>query len=329
MARKSRKAAASVAAVPAAPAAKVWRCAVYARLSCRNNGLAGDSSLRAQVDFVRDSLSGMEGVEVVGVYEDNGRTGTTFEGRAAFDALMDEVRAGAVDCIAVKDLSRFGRNMYETSTYLERIFPFLGVRFDAVYSGFLGSAEQIDIVLDFCRAHPGALRIVDPVMGDDGAIYKTYTSDMCARMRTLCEAADCITPNLTEACILLGAPYTQAADERVMREYARALSALGPRYVAITGIRQGDSIVNAGLADGEFFIDRHPRLPAYCSGTGDIFASVVTGALLSGRGFADAVRTAGGFVSDAIRYTAALGETFENGVIFEPILGGLATCEKT
>ena len=135
MARKSRKAAASVAAVPAAPAAKVWRCAVYARLSCRNNGLAGDSSLRAQVDFVRDSLSGMEGVEVVGVYEDNGRTGTTFEGRAAFDALMDEVRAGAVDCIAVKDLSRFGRNMYETSTYLERIFPFLGVRFIAVNDG--------------------------------------------------------------------------------------------------------------------------------------------------------------------------------------------------
>ena len=135
MARKSRKAAAGVAAVPAAPAAKVWRCAVYARLSCRNNGLAGDSSLRAQVDFVRDSLSGMEGVEVVGVYEDNGRTGTTFEGRAAFDALMDEVRAGAVDCIAVKDLSRFGRNMYETSTYLERIFPFLGVRFIAVNDG--------------------------------------------------------------------------------------------------------------------------------------------------------------------------------------------------
>lgn len=135
MARKSRKAAASVAAVPAAPAAKVWRCAVYARLSCRNNGLAGDGSLRAQVDFVCDSLSGMEGVEVVGVYEDNGRTGTTFEGRAAFDALMDEVRAGAVDCIAVKDLSRFGRNMYETSTYLERIFPFLGVRFIAVNDG--------------------------------------------------------------------------------------------------------------------------------------------------------------------------------------------------
>ena len=137
MARKSRKAVTGAAAVPSAPAAKVWRCAVYARLSCRNNGQAGDGSLRAQVDFVRDSLSGMEGVEVVGVYEDNGRTGTTFEGRAAFDALMDEVRAGAVDCIAVKDLSRFGRNMYETSTYLERIFPFLGVRFIAVNDGLV------------------------------------------------------------------------------------------------------------------------------------------------------------------------------------------------
>lgn len=146
----------------------------------------------------------------------------------------------------------------------------LGVRFDAVYSGFLGSAEQIDIVLDFCRAHPGALRIVDPVMGDDGAVYKTYTADMCARMRALCEAADCITPNLTEACILLGLPYRAEASEQDMREYAKSLSALGPRYVVITGIRRGDSIVNAGFADGEYFFDRHPRLPAYCSGTGDI-----------------------------------------------------------
>ena len=114
-----------------------------------------------------------------------------------------------------------------------------------------------------------------------------------------------------------------------MREYAKSLSALGPRYVVITGIRRGDSIVNAGFADGEYFFDRHPRLPAYCSGTGDIFASVVTGALLSGRGFADAVRLAGGFVSDAIRRTSALGESYENGVIFEPLLGSLSPCERT
>ncbi|MEF2830884.1 MAG: recombinase family protein [Senegalimassilia anaerobia] len=136
MARKSRKACVAAAdAVPAAPEARVWRCAVYARLSNRNNGREDDDSLQAQVVFVRDSVAGMPDVEVVGVYADNGRTGTTFEGRHEFEALMDEVRAGGVDCIVVKDLSRFGRNMYETSTYLERIFPFLGVRFIAVNDG--------------------------------------------------------------------------------------------------------------------------------------------------------------------------------------------------
>lgn len=136
MARKSRKACAAAAdAVLVAAEARVWRCAVYARLSNRNNGREDDDSLQAQVAFVRDSVAGMPDVEVAGVYADNGRTGTTFEGRHEFEALMDEVRAGGVDCIAVKDLSRFGRNMYETSTYLERIFPFLGVRFIAVNDG--------------------------------------------------------------------------------------------------------------------------------------------------------------------------------------------------
>lgn len=137
MARKSRKAAATPQDLRAAEPAKarVWRCAVYARLSNKNNGAADEDSLQAQVAYVRDSLAGRDDVEVAGVFADNGRTGTTFEGRREFDALMDEVRRGAVDCIAVKDLSRFGRNMYETSTYLERIFPFLGVRFIAVNDG--------------------------------------------------------------------------------------------------------------------------------------------------------------------------------------------------
>ena len=207
----------------------------------------------------------------------------------------------------------------------------LGLKFRGICTGFLGSAEQIAVVSEFIDEFggPDCIVMVDPVMGDDGAVYKTYTADMCARMRALCEAADCITPNLTEACILLGLPYRAEASEQDMREYAKSLSALGPRYVVITGIRRGDSIVNAGFADGEYFFDRHPRLPAYCSGTGDIFASVVTGALLSGRGFADAVRLAGGFVSDAIRRTSALGESYENGVIFEPLLGGLSPCERT
>ena len=133
MARKSRKTAANAA--PQQPKAKTWKCAVYARLSCKNNGREDEGSLRAQIAYIQDSLADRPDLEIVNVFADNGKTGTTFEGRVEFDALMDEVRSGAVDCIAVKDLSRFGRNMYETSTYLERIFPFLGVRFIAVNDG--------------------------------------------------------------------------------------------------------------------------------------------------------------------------------------------------
>lgn len=136
MARKSRKkAAAEAAARGDAPGKRIWKCAVYARLSNKNNGYAGDGSMRAQIAYVEDVLEQREDIEIVGTYADNGKTGTTFEGRHEFERLMDEVRAGRVDCIACKDLSRFGRNMYETCTYLERIFPFMGVRFIAVNDG--------------------------------------------------------------------------------------------------------------------------------------------------------------------------------------------------
>lgn len=134
MARKSRKQGVAKA-VPAEPKARVWKCAVYARLSNKNNGRETEDSLTTQINFVRDCMEQRADVMVVGVFADNGRTGTTFEGRLEFDRLMDEVRAGSVDCIACKDLSRFGRNMYETGTYLERIFPFMGVRFIAVNDG--------------------------------------------------------------------------------------------------------------------------------------------------------------------------------------------------
>lgn len=136
MARKSRKKLAAEASTgEAVPARKLWKCAVYARLSSKNNGLSGDGSMRAQIAYVKDVLEQREDIEIVGVYADNGRTGTTFEGRHEFESLMNEVRAGRIDCIACKDLSRFGRNMYETCTYLERIFPFMGVRFIAINDG--------------------------------------------------------------------------------------------------------------------------------------------------------------------------------------------------
>ncbi len=133
MARKSRK---GIVPEPAAPEEKrvFYNTAIYARLSIEDNGTAGDS-LENQIVMVRQYIEKCPELNLVSTWVDNGQTGTDFE-RPGFQALMDEVRKGAINCIAVKDLSRFGRNYLETGNYLEKIFPYLGVRFISVNDGF-------------------------------------------------------------------------------------------------------------------------------------------------------------------------------------------------
>lgn len=200
----------------------------------------------------------------------------------------------------------------------------LNIDFDAIYTGFLGSFAQIESVRELFTKHPEAQKIVDPVMGDDGKIYKTYTPQMCESMRALCSGADIITPNLTEACILSGRPFFEGIlSEAEIRELAEQLSKLHAKNIVITGIPFEQDIVNAVLSDGGFTMDRHRRQNFSCSGTGDIFASVITGAVMKGKNFKEAVKMAGRFVSDCVDYTIKECGSFENGVIFEPLLGKL------
>lgn len=135
MARKSRKKGAVEAAAKRKPSARAWRCAVYCRLSVQDNGGEDGTSIEAQEAVVREALSRMRDVEVAGVYRDNGYTGTDFGNRPGFAGMMADIRDGKIDCIAVKDLSRFGRNYLEAGYYIERILPYLGVRFIAVADG--------------------------------------------------------------------------------------------------------------------------------------------------------------------------------------------------
>ena len=105
-----------------------------------------------------------------------------------------------------------------------------GIELDGVYSGFLGSAEQVDAILRLYREYPGALRIVDPVMGDGGAKYPTYTDEMCEAMKGLVDGADVLTPNLTEASILTGIPYqSQDVDEAYVGRMMDALLSMGAK----------------------------------------------------------------------------------------------------
>lgn len=203
----------------------------------------------------------------------------------------------------------------------------LGLEFQAVYSGFLGSERQIAIVEDFLREFRGAdtAAVIDPVMGDHGEVYQTYTPAMCAGMARLAELADVITPNLTEAALLLGVPYDALpAGEAGCREIVERLSLDGRRSVVLTGASTAPELTGAMCFDaktGRTEAVQTRRVPQEFHGTGDVFASVLTGALVQGASLPDAVRQAVDFVRACAERTAKAGIPMREGVEFEPLLG--------
>jgi pyridoxine kinase len=205
----------------------------------------------------------------------------------------------------------------------------LGTEFDAIYSGFLGSAEQISVLqecIDTFRTKK-TLVLVDPVMGDHGTIYRTYTPEMCSLMCLLAEKADLITPNLTEAAILLGEEYENIPhDEAAYRGWLTRLSLRGSRSVVITGATLEPGMVGAASfcrenGEFDFSMDREER--GEFSGTGDLFAAVLLGALLRGEKLPAAAARAVAFIRRCAAHTLELGTPLLEGVQFEQLLGGL------
>ncbi|MBU1180420.1 pyridoxamine kinase [Patescibacteria group bacterium] len=190
----------------------------------------------------------------------------------------------------------------------------LNLQFDAIYSGYLGSPEQVDIVSnliqDFRKNNP--LVVVDPVMGDDGKLYDGMNRGMVAKMRELIGMADLITPNLTEAAFLATGVYKEKPELQEIIDWMRILADGGPRFVIITSAPaddagQGSVIIFDRKAD-LFFRFCHERLPGYYSGTGDTFASLITGYLLKEYALLPAVDMAMQFISLAIVKTREFGE---------------------
>lgn len=205
----------------------------------------------------------------------------------------------------------------------------LGARFDGFYSGFLGSPQQMDTLTaclrDFRR--PGFLALVDPVMGDNGHTYRTYTPELCARMAELAAQADVITPNLTEAAILLGEPYDPDLSLSQATQWLKRLSLDGKRSVILTGLSLAPNTLGAGCldrSDGLVHTAQAPLAKGRFSGTGDLFASVALGRLLAGYGLHDATQTAVNFVAKAAQATLDRGGDPLEGADFEPLLGLLA-----
>jgi len=204
-----------------------------------------------------------------------------------------------------------------------------GIELDAIYSGFLGAAEQVGAIQRLYAEHPKALRVVDPVMGDGGKKYPTYTDELCAAMGDLVDGADILTPNLTEASILTGIEYQgQDVSEQYVHKIIDALVSRGAKAVVLKGIvHEGEAIIRNYVAgaDIDFAEVSSELLPYMLHGTGDLYASSLLAAVMAGRSLYDAIDFAGSFVRDAMAITRLQPDYEVRGVSFESELGKVAS----
>ncbi len=204
----------------------------------------------------------------------------------------------------------------------------IDVEIDAIYSGFLGSPEQVKIIRDVYETYPGALRVVDPVMADHGKVYPTYTPELCKAMSELASSADILTPNLTEAAIILGEPIgddwagSNISDEEAHRIIAKLLEK-GARTVILKGINREDGVIRNFIAGEGIEVQEvsNEYLPYMLHGTGDLYASALLAAIMAGKGIIEATDFAGKLTHDAMIVSAKQPHFKERGVSFETLLG--------
>lgn len=198
----------------------------------------------------------------------------------------------------------------------------LGLSIDAVYTGYLGSFEQLALVEDILRdfRKPETVVLVDPVMADNGKLYPAFSMEFVKGMKKLCEKADIIVPNLTEATLMLGEEYTESYDRVYIEALLKKLSALGPKKVVLSGVSLEKGRLGAAAYDREtetisyYFAE---QIDGYYHGTGDVFGSALIAAVMNGFSLADAIRVAVEYTVGAIRRTKAAGTDIRYGVDFE------------
>jgi len=221
-------------------------------------------------------------------------------------------------------------DLTENMVDMIRHWKALDLSFDAIYSGFLGSPRQVNIVMKFIQTfkQEDQLVVVDPVMGDDGKPYGTMTAEMILEMKKLVAMADVITPNFTEAAFLLDEPYKTAIEGKEAKDWILRLAENGIKKVVMTSVpvpgkKRQSSVIAYDRDDGRFWKIDCDYIPAYYPGTGDIFASVIVGSLLQGDSLPIALDRAVQFVSIAIRATFGYRYPTREGVLLERVLNTL------
>lgn len=200
--------------------------------------------------------------------------------------------------------------------------------FDCIYSGFLASTEQVDHCLEFFGYYKNSLKVVDPVMADHGKPYKTCTPELRSRMKELVAIADIITPNITEAAILLDENSMQAdVSMQQIKSYLVRLSELGPKIVVITSVFSDGKTYNVGYdrEHSKFWRIPYNMINANYPGTGDVFAAVLTGSILRGDSLPIAMNRATAFLERAIKTTYSYSTDTRDGIMLENCLDFLIT----
>lgn len=202
-----------------------------------------------------------------------------------------------------------------------------GITFDAVYTGYLGSFRQIDIVKNFFKNNETAMKLVDPAMGDNGKLYPGFNESFAKKMAELCAMADVIVPNLTEAAFMLGEEYIEKGyDREYIKNLLVKLCSLGAKKAILTGISFEEESIGVMMLDsekGEFSEYYNKKIQKMYHGTGDVFASACTGAIVRGKSLCRAAEIAADFTAESIKCTLSDKNANWYGVNFEEAIPSL------
>ena len=220
------------------------------------------------------------------------------------------------------------RDMTEFMPEIVKAWEAEQITFDAICSGYLGSARQVDIVdqLGSRLTRIGSVRFVDPAMADHGRLYSGLTEEHVLAMKKMCCEADVIVPNITEGCMLTGTAYMESPSQSECREILKRLAGLGAKKVILTGYSGAPGRIGAACYErgtDEFFVYENEALPVRCHGTGDLFAAAAAGALMRGWTLHGAITLAVDFTRMCIQKTLDDPEQRWYGTSFELALGWL------
>lgn len=255
-------------------------------------------------------------------------------GKCSLTVALPIISAMGVECAIVPTAVLSTHTMFQGFTFKDLTREMAPIanhwqkeqfRFDAIYTGYLGSFEQIQLVSDYIDRFKGedTTVFIDPVMADHGKLYSGFIPEFADEMAKLCGRADVIVPNLTEACFMTHSEYRPDGDEAYIREILDKLAGLGAGKVVLTGVcleKGKTGFVGLDTATGELFTHAHDKINASFHGTGDIFSSTAVGALMRGKTLPEALALAGDYTKECIRVTVENGKRDRYGVDFEQVI---------